>query len=152
MASPAAPTASASRNSRRVTVIAPYSLSVVFCRMCYRYSPEVPTFRQMGDGSGRCNREHPDGNCKDGCIAIPTRALTLLGSKPGHGPRFVGVQDVVEVKGAGGEGGMAQGTALKSKNSSGLGCAVSRGVKWAELPRNRFSTNLIIAVWSIGVC
>ena len=89
---------------------------------------------------------------KTAVIAIPASALNLVGSKPGHGPMFVGVHDVVEVKGAGGEGGVAQGTALKSKKSSRLGCAASRGVKWAELPRNRFSTNLIIAVWSMGVC
>src|ERR1700722_550460 len=89
---------------------------------------------------------------KTAVIAIPARALSLLGSKPGHGPRFVGVHDVVEVNGAGGEGGVAQGTALKSKNSSRLGCAASRGVNWAELPIKRFSTNLMTAVWSIGVC
>src|ERR1700722_1550595 len=81
MASPAAPTASASRNSRRVTVIAPCSLSVVFCRMRYRYSPEVPTFRQMGDGSrGSLFGEYPDGNGKDGrhCHSSSCPELTWI--------------------------------------------------------------------------
>ena len=56
------------------------------------------------------------------------------------------------VTGAGGVGGVAHGTLLKSKNSSRSGCAASRAVRCAELPMNRFSTNLITAVWSIGVC
>ena len=43
-------------------------------------------------------------------------------------------------------GGVAHGTALKSKKSSKSGCAASRLVKCAVGPTNRFSTNLIIAV------
>lgn len=56
------------------------------------------------------------------------------------------------VTGLGGVGGVAHGTLVKSKNSSRLGCAASRAVRCVELPINRFSTNLITAVWSIGVC
>ncbi len=56
------------------------------------------------------------------------------------------------VDGAGGVGGVAHGTALKSKNSSRFGCAASRFVRCAEELMNRLSTNLITAVWSIGVC
>lgn len=54
--------------------------------------------------------------------------------------------------GAGGVGGVSHGILVKSKNSNKFGCAASRAVRWAELPINRFSTNLMIAVWSIGTC
>jgi hypothetical protein len=64
----------------------------------------------------------------------------------------VGVQEDEEVTGLGGEGGVDHGIFVKSKNSRRLGWAASRLVKFAELPINRFSTNLMIAVWSIGVC
>jgi len=53
--------------------------------------------------------------------------------------------DEVEA-GVGGLGGVDHGTALKSKNSSRLGCAASRFVKCAEELMNRLSTNLITAV------
>ena len=56
------------------------------------------------------------------------------------------------VVGAGGLGGVAHGAAVKSKKSSRLGWAASRCVKCVLLPMKRFSTNLITAVWSIGVC
>ena len=51
-----------------------------------------------------------------------------------------------DVTGVGGVGGVAQGTLVKSKNSSRFGCAASRAVKCAALPIKRFSTNLMIAV------
>jgi hypothetical protein len=51
----------------------------------------------------------------------------------GYGPRLVASQgslpSVAGVTGAGGVGGVAQGTALKSKNSSRFGCAASRAVR-----------------------
>ena len=53
--------------------------------------------------------------------------------------------------GVGGVGGVAQGILVKSKKSSRFGCAASLAVKCAELPIKRFSTNLMIAVWSMGV-
>ena len=61
-----------------------------------------------------------------------------------------GVHDEV-VTGAGGVGGVAQGMLVKSKKSSKLGWAASRAVRCAVLPIKRFSTNLITAVWSIGM-
>lgn len=86
------------------------------------------------------------------------RTLDLETSQtiPTHGPRLAGVQGSwfrdCAVTGAGGAGGVDHGTFVKSKNSRRLGCAASRGVKCAEAPMKRFSTNLITAVWSIGVC
>ena len=60
---------------------------------------------------------------------------------------LAGVQlDPPSVKGAGGLGGVAHGSLVKSKKSSRLGCAASRAVRCAELPMNRFSTNLMTAV------
>lgn len=56
------------------------------------------------------------------------------------------------VAGTGGVGGVAQGVPLKSKKSSRLGCAASREVRYFPFPMKRSSTNLMIAVWSIGTC
>ena len=71
------------------------------------------------------------------------------------GAKLVGVQGLLTKElsetGAGGDGGVCQGTLVKSKKSSRLGCAASLAVKCAELPMNRFSTNLITAVWSMGM-
>jgi hypothetical protein len=67
-----------------------------------------------------------------------------------YGAKFAGLQglypSVCSVTGAGGDGGVAHGTLLKSKNSSRSGWAASRAVRCAELPMNRLSTNLITAV------
>ena len=74
----------------------------------------------------------------------------------GGGAKLVGVHGLVandpELTGVGGLGGVIHGTLLKSKNSSRFGCAASRAVRCAPFPTNRSSTNLITAVWSIGVC
>jgi hypothetical protein len=70
-----------------------------------------------------------------------------------YGPMLVGVQVLVlGGTGVGGVGGVAQGTLVKSKKSSRLGCAASRGVRCAFGPINRSSTNLMTAVWSMGMC
>src|SRR5580658_6499053 len=73
-----------------------------------------------------------------------------------YGPMLLGVHGLYPrdsaVTGIGGVGAVAHGMFVKSKNSSRLGCAASRAVRCAVLPINRFSTNLITAVWSIGVC
>jgi hypothetical protein len=61
-----------------------------------------------------------------------------------------GVHDEV-VTGAGGAGGAAQGVLVKSKKSSRFGWDASRAVRCTVLPIKRFSTNLITAVWSIGI-
>lgn len=53
--------------------------------------------------------------------------------------------------GVGGVGGVAQGTFVKSKKSNKSGCAASRLVRCALAPMKRFSTNLMMAVWSIGI-
>ena len=58
--------------------------------------------------------------------------------------RFVGLH--APPAGDGGDGGLAQGTALKSKKSSRFGWAASRAVRFAFGPINLLSTNLIIAV------
>ena len=47
-------------------------------------------------------------------------------------------------------GGINQGTLLKSKKSITSGCAASRAVSVCPF-RNRVSTSLIIAVWSMGM-
>ena len=63
---------------------------------------------------------------------------------------FCGVQGsyprVCGVAGAGGVGGVDHGLPEKSKKSSSDGCAASLGVRCAEGPMKRFSTNLRTAV------
>lgn len=74
-------------------------------------------------------------------------ALASLALARRYGPMLAGVQLAPpSVYGVGGLGGVAQGTLVKSKKSSRFGCAASRAVRCAELPMNRFSTNLITAV------
>src|SRR6185503_3841285 len=71
------------------------------------------------------------------------------------GAKLSGVHGLVgnesELNGVGGLGGVSHGTLLKSKNSSRFGCAASRAVRCAPFPMKRSSTNLMTAVWSIGV-
>ncbi len=62
------------------------------------------------------------------------------------------MQELVADTGVGGVGGVAHGTVVKSKKSRRFGWAASRAVRCAAGPMNRFSTNLSIAVWSIGMC
>ena len=71
---------------------------------------------------------------------------------PNYGPMLAGVQVPVALFGAGGAGGVAQGMPLKSKKSSRFGWAASRAVRLGFPGMNRSSTNLITAVWSIGMC
>ena len=73
-----------------------------------------------------------------------------------YGPMLAGVHVLrcksALVTAAGGEGGVAHGVLTKSKKSKRFGCAASRAVRCAEGPMKRFSTNFMMAVWSIGIC
>ena len=77
--------------------------------------------------------------------------LEILLRHRNYGPMLFGVQVLLELYGVGGVGGVAQGTLVKSKKSSRLGWAASRAVRLGSPGIKRFSTNLITAVWSMGM-
>ena len=87
-----------------------------------------------------------------GIRSIDTRLYSLNAHGLAHarGHMVCGVHGPGGATGVGGVGGVNQGEFVKSKKLSRSGCAASRFVRCAPELMKRFSTNFMIAVWSMG--